>query len=51
MITIENLIEDLKKKDQQEVVECIIVSSDGTIICAYVKSLAKQITKFLKMFN
>jgi hypothetical protein len=51
MITIEELIKDLQKKDQQAMVEVIIVETNGQCICLYVHKLAKQMTKFLQMFK
>lgn len=51
MITIEKLIEALKEKNQKAVVECIVVETDGRLVCMYVSSWAKKMINFLKMLT
>lgn len=51
MVTIEQLIEDLKQKDTKTEVEAVIVDTKGALVCVHVKTLAKRMVQFLKMFG
>ena len=51
MITIEQLIENLKQKDPKTEVEAVIVDTKGGLVCIHVKTLAKKMTQFLKIFG
>lgn len=51
MVTIEQLIENLKQRDPKTEVEAVIVDTKGALICIHVKTLAKKMVQFLKMFG
>jgi len=50
-ITVKDLVEKLKEKDQDKEVEFVVVGTDGMMVCMDVKSSAKSMVDLLKMFN
>ena len=50
-ITIKELIERLKTKDQEKEVEFIVVDTDSWMVCAEIETKATNMLKILKMFN
>lgn len=49
-MTVAELIEVLKTKEQTTQVEYIIVQTDGLLVAAKIEEKAKDLTKLLKMF-
>lgn len=50
MIKISELIEVLKTKNPDDEVEAVVAKTDGQVIVMYVHTMAKAITKALKLF-
>lgn len=50
-IPVKELIKNLKKKDQNSVVEFVVVKTSGDLVCMDVNAKAKDIQKLLKMFG
>jgi len=51
MMTVAELIDKLKQKDQGAEVEYIVVKTTGELVVADVSKQAKPMTKFLKHFQ
>lgn len=50
-IKVSDLIEKLKEKEQDAVVEFIIAKESGELVCADVSKTAKDMGKILKMLS
>lgn len=50
-ITVRELIEKLKEKDQDFSVEFIVAKENGELVCADVSKTAKSMTAMLKLFK
>ena len=50
-MTVAELVEALKTKEQDAEIEFVIVQTDGLVVAVNIKEKAKDITKLLKMFN
>jgi hypothetical protein len=50
-ITVAELIEKLKEKDQEAVVEFVVATESGQLVCADVSKTAKAMAAILKMFK
>ena len=51
VVKVKDLIEKLKKNDQNTEVEFIVVGTDGMLVCMDVKASSKPMVKLLKTFS
>ena len=50
-IKIKHLIKKLQDKNQEQVVEFVVVATDGALVCMDIEANANELQKLLKMFK
>lgn len=50
-ITVGDLVKKLQEKDQEQVVEFVVVGADGSLVCMDIGTHAVGLAKLLGLFN